>query len=64
MYHGRMMSTKEWLVPRPLGFAGGEVDVVFSDDPGAGDTREEEADLVIIWGLRPGGDERTAPSGP
>ena len=46
MHHGRMMSTKEWLVPRPLGFAGGEVDVVFNDDPGAGDTREEEADLV------------------
>ena len=53
-----MMFAKAWLLPRLQGF-GGEVDFVFND-AGAGGWSTSEADLVITWGSRPGGDEYAA----
>ena len=55
-----VMFAKEWLVPRLNGFGGGKVDFVFNDDPGASVDPPGEADLVITWGQRSGGDEYTA----
>ena len=55
-----MMFAREWLVPRLHGFAGGEVELVSCDDPGAIGRPEGESDLVITWGQRPDGGEYTA----
>ena len=53
-----MMFAKAWLIPRLSGF-GGEVDFIFND-AATGGRRTGEADVVITWGTRPGGDEYTA----
>ena len=52
-----VMFAKVWLVPRIHGFAGGEIDIVFHDDPGETGRPAADADLAVIWGPRPVGVE-------